>query len=614
MAAGMKNLSKTFVWILMGLLMLGLAGFGAVNLSGTVRTVAQVGDEVITVDAYARELQREIRAVEAQTGQPLQMSQARDLGLDQRALSRLVALAALDNEVAQLGISVGDENLQKEILRIQAFQGADGSFDREAYRFQLEQIGMTETEFEEDLRKETARTIVQGAIMNGIEMPAVLTDTLADYVLARRSFTVATLSADALDAPVPEPTDADIQAYYDANTDRFTLPRTKKITYAVLSPAMLQDTVEVDEDALRRLYEQRKDQYQQPERRLVERLVYPSEAEATEAKAQLEVGGVDFEQLVRARELELSDVDLGDVTRDDLGEEAADAVFAAEVGDVVGPLPSAFGPALFRVNGTLAAHNVTFDEAEPELREELAAERARRVIESQAEEYNDMLAGGATLEELAAETEMELGQIDWTSQSDEGLAAYDAFRSAAQAVGEGDFPEIGFLEDGSVFALRLDEELPPRPEPLAQARDRVIEAWKQEEIGKALLEKANTVVTSLAVDGDFTATGLPFRVENALTRTAFLDDVPADFMTQVFEMEPGELRVIPGQGAVFIVRLDEVLPPAETDEQRQMKDAVAAQLNQALAQNIFDAYVRDAQTRARPTLDQRALNAVQANF
>lgn len=613
MAAGMKNLSKTFVWILMGLLMLGLAGFGAVNLSGTVRTVAQVGDEVITVDAYARELQREIRAVEAQTGQPLQMSQARDLGLDQRALSRLVALAALDNEVAQLGISVGDENLQKEILRIQAFQGADGSFDREAYRFQLEQIGMTETEFEEDLRKETARTIVQGAIMNGIEMPAVLTDTLADYVLARRSFTVATLSADALDAPVPEPTDADIQAFYEANTDRFTLPRTKKITYAVLSPAMLQDTVEVEEVALRRLYEQRKDQYQQPERRLVERLVYPSEAEATEAKAQLEVGGVDFEQLVRARELELSDVDLGDVTRDDLGE-AADAVFAAEVGDVVGPLPSAFGPALFRVNGTLAAHNVTFDEAEPELREELAAERARRVIESQAEEYNDMLAGGATLEELAAETEMELGQIDWTTQSDEGLAAYDAFRSAAQAVGEGDFPEIGFLEDGSVFALRLDEELPPRPEPLAQARDRVIEAWKQEEIGKALLEKANTVVTGLAVDGDFTATALPFRVENALTRTAFLDDVPADFMTQVFEMEPGELRVIPGQGAVFIVRLDEVLPPAETDEQRQMKDAVAAQLNQALAQNIFDAYVRDAQTRARPTLDQRALNAVQANF
>ncbi|WP_170359091.1 peptidyl-prolyl cis-trans isomerase [Ruegeria arenilitoris] len=613
MAAGINKLSKTFVWILMGMLMLGLAGFGAVNLSGTVRTVAQVGDEDVSVDAYVRELQREIRAVEAQTGQPMQMSQARELGLDQRALGRLVSLAALNNEVAQLGVSIGDANLQKEIVGIQAFQGPDGSFDREAYRFQLEQIGMTETEFEEDLRKETARTIVQGAVMDGVEMPAIMTKALADYVLARRSFTVATLSPDALTTPIPEPTDAEIQAYYDANNDRFTLPRTKKITYAVLSPEMLQDTVEIDEDALKRLYEQRKDQYQQPERRLVERLVYPSEEEATAAMAQLEVGGADFEQLVRERELELSSVDLGDVTREDLGE-AADAVFAAEIDQVVGPLPSVFGPALFRVNGSLAEQNVSFKDAEPELRAELAGERARRLIESQAEDINDMLAGGATLEELANETEMELGKIDWTRQSDDGIAAYDGFRQAAQAVREDDFPEIGFLEDGSIFALRMDEVLPPRPEPLESARDRVAAAWVQEQTAKALEEQANGIVTQLAVDGDFTATGLPFRVENALTRTAFLDNVPADFMTQIFEMEPNELRVIAGPDAAFIVRLDEVLPPAETDEQRLMQEAAAAQLNQALAQNIFDIYVRDAQTRARPTLDQRALNAVQANF
>ncbi|WP_170528664.1 peptidyl-prolyl cis-trans isomerase [Ruegeria arenilitoris] len=613
MAAGINKLSKTFVWILMGMLMLGLAGFGAVNLSGTVRTVAQVGDEDVSVDAYVRELQREIRAVEAQTGQPMQMSQARELGLDQRALGRLVSLAALNNEVAQLGVSIGDANLQKEIVGIQAFQGPDGSFDREAYRFQLEQIGMTETEFEEDLRKETARTIVQGAVMDGVEMPAIMTKALADYVLARRSFTVATLSPDALTTPIPEPTDAEVQTYYDANTDRFTLPRTKKITYAVLSPEMLQDTVEIDEDALKRLYEQRKDQYQQPERRLVERLVYPTEEEATAAMAQLEVGGADFEQLVRERELELSSVDLGDVTRDDLGE-AADAVFAAEIDQVVGPLPSVFGPALFRVNGSLAEQNVSFEDAEPELRAELAGERARRLIESQAEDINDMLAGGATLEELANETEMELGKIDWTRQSDDGIAAYDGFRQAAQAVREDDFPEIGFLEDGSIFALRLDEVLPPRPEPLESARDRVAAAWVQEQTAKALEEQANGIVTQLAVDGDFTATGLPFRVENALTRTAFLDNVPADFMTQIFEMEPNELRVIAGPDAAFIVRLDEVLPPAETDEQRLMQEAAAAQLNQALAQNIFDIYVRDTQTRARPTLDQRALNAVQANF
>ena len=472
---------------------------------------------------------------------------------------------------------------------------------------------MTDSEFETDLRKESARTIVQGAIMGGVEMPATLTDTMTDYIGARRSFTVATVGTEALENPIAEPTDAQIQTYYDENGDLFTLPRTKQLTYAILSPAMLIDTVEVDQDALQKLYEDRSDEYNQPERRLVERLNFPDEQAASEAKAQLEVGGTTFEQLVRERDLELNDIDLGDVTREDLGE-AADAVFAADLDTVVGPLPSVFGPALFRINGSLAANNVPFEEAEPALREELAAERARRLIEAQSEDINDMLAGGATLEELADETEMELGQIDWTRESSDEIAAYDGFRIAAEAVQEGDFPEIAFLEDGSIFALRLNEVLPRRPEPLDSARDRVTAAWLQAETNKALEDRANAVLTQLATDGDFTTTGLPFRVENALTRTAFLDDVPADFMNEVFQMEPGELRVIGGNGAALLVRLDEVLPPADTDELRQLREALSAQMNQALSQNIFNAYVRDVQTRARPVVDQQALNAVQSSF
>ena len=64
----MKNLSKTFVWILMGLLFVGLAGFGAINVSGTTRTLATVGDATVSVDDYARALQQEQRAIQAQSG------------------------------------------------------------------------------------------------------------------------------------------------------------------------------------------------------------------------------------------------------------------------------------------------------------------------------------------------------------------------------------------------------------------------------------------------------------------------------------------------------------------------------------------------------------------
>ncbi|SFT83920.1 peptidylprolyl isomerase [Sedimentitalea nanhaiensis] len=613
MAAGVKSFSKTFVWIILALLIVGLAGFGATNLSGTVRTLGHVGDQTISVDAYGRELQREIRGFEAQTGQTLPMSQVQALGLDQAVLSRLVALAALDNEVAQMGLSVGDANLQKEILEIDAFKGIDGSFDRESYRFALNQAGIDETEFENDLRAESARTLVQGAIVSGTRMPEILTTTLTDYVAARRNFAWVALTDQDLQTPIPAPTGDELRAYYDAHPDQFTLPETKQLTYVLLTPEMILDQVEVDETALRELYDSRSAEYLLPERRLVERLAFADVAAASNAMAQIEVGGATFETLVEQRGLALPDVDLGDVTRDDLGE-AADGVFAAQVGDVVGPLSSSLGPALFRVNGTLQARTTTFEDAREELSAELAGDRARRLIETRASNFDDLLAGGATLEELADETDLALGQIDWTDESDQDAAAYAAFREAAAAVTDEDFPAVAFTEDGGIFALRLDRVLPVRPEPFEAARDRVAEAWTRTQTETALKARADAVVADLAANDDLTETGLSFRVENGLTRTAFLDGTPADFMNQVFEMDLNEIRVVTGDGAVLIVRLDGILPPDDTPELAQMRTAIAAQLDQTLSQALFQAYARDVQIRSKPQIDQQAVNAVQASF
>ena len=90
--------SKTAVWILMGLLILGLGGFGATNLTGTVRTVGTVGDKDISVDDYARALQEELRALEAQTGQSLPFVQAQAFGIDRMVLSRLSTTRSMDAE------------------------------------------------------------------------------------------------------------------------------------------------------------------------------------------------------------------------------------------------------------------------------------------------------------------------------------------------------------------------------------------------------------------------------------------------------------------------------------------------------------------------------------
>lgn len=612
MAVGMKHLSKTFVWILMGLIMFGLVGFGAVSFSGSNTAVATVGDQEISVEDYYREMQREQRALQAQTGQLIPMSQLAAMGMDRQVLGRLVSIAAIDNEVEQLGISIGDENLLKEIVEIPSFQGINGEFDRESYDYALSNAGLSERDFEDDLRREAARTLVQGAMMVGAEMPTTMRDTITSFIGARRSFSWVQLGNDETAMIALAPTDAELQAYYDANPEQFVLPETKEIAYVLMSPTMLIDQVEIEQQALMDMFNERADQYQAPERRLVERLVFSDDEAASSAKAQLETGGTTFEALVADRGLALADVDMGDMTIGALGAAGQD-IFSAQVGEVVGPLLSDLGPALYRINGRLEARITLLADVESELRDELATGRARRLIEQQAEEIDDLLAGGATLEEIADETDMELGQISWTAESSDSIAAYNGFREVASAISAEDFPAVEFLEDGSLFAIRLDSVLPARPEPLQDAMTKALQGWNAEQRQNAITTEAKAILARAETNGDFDK-NLTVNVETGLTRTAYIDNTPADMMNQVFEMQPGELRLVSDDSSTVVLSLKEILPADENSDLTALAEALQTQLNQALSQALFQAFAQDAQTRARPTIDQQAINAVQANF
>jgi peptidyl-prolyl cis-trans isomerase D len=534
------------------------------------------------------------------------------MGLDRAVLQRFVTNRALDHEASELGLSVGDEVLRDRILEISAFQGVDGSFDRDAYRFALEQTGLTEAEFETQVREELSRTLVQGAVASGVSMPQVYADTLIKYVAERRTFLWTRLGEEDLETPLADPDEATLQAHYDANIAKFTLPETKRITYAWLSPDDLIDQVEIDDAILREAYAAREAEYNQPERRLLERLAFLDETGASEAKASLEVGN-DFDALVAARGLRLEDIDMGDVAEADLGE-AGPAVFAAEVGDVLGPLPSALGPALFRVNGILPAIDTSFEEALPDLRPQVAADRALRLVEAQAQSFDDMLAGGATLEELDLETDMVLGKIEWNEQSVEGIAAYQAFREAAAALSKNDFPAIEQLDDGGIFAMRLDEVLPPRPAPFAEVHDAVLADWRTQEVAAQLDVQVQALLPQLNEGASFSSLGYDSVREENRIRSDFIGGTPDGFMAAVFDMAPGEVRVLEAEGSVMLVRLDIVEAPEDGGQTAAFKQQLANQASQALAQDLFEIFNADVMQRANPQINQQALQAVHVNF
>ena len=598
------------VWVLVAMLIAGLSGFGVENFGGATAKIGRVGEIEIEANDYAREMQGQINTLTRQFGAPVSMADARSFGIDRQVLAGLVNRAALDNEAARLGLSVGDGTVAAELGKISAFQGISGTFDREAYALTLQQNGTNEAAFEASLRRDVARALLAGAVAGGVVSPAPLTDTLVAFAGEKRGFSLLVLDDTALDAPLAAPTPAEVQAHYDANIATYTRPEAKRIEYAALLPETIAATMEVPEDEVQKAYDARLSEFMIPEKRLVEWLVYPDEAAALAAKARLDQG-TSFDDLVAERGLSLEDVDLGDVTREEL-EGAADAVFALTEPGTVGPLPSALGPALYRMNAILAAQETTLDAARPELLQILQTEAAARAIADKVEAIDDALAGGASLQDLSTEFGMTFASTDYAAGADDNdtITGYTAFRSAADALAEGDFPEAILLEDGGLVAMQLVEVLPPSPVPLDKITDKVTEATRAKALARALAAKAAAAKTAVEAGATLESQGTLTPVAPT-DRQATLDVGPAVVLETAFQMQPGEIRVIEDGSFVALLRLDSITAAEVTSEEGQeLQDAIRQNLDRSIAEDMAALFTATVGQQAGITLDQAVIDAV----
>jgi peptidyl-prolyl cis-trans isomerase D len=606
--------ASVMAWVLMAMIVGGLGGFGVTNFGGGITTIGSVGDREISIDSYSRALQQQINAFSQQVGQPIGFSQAQALGIDRKVLQDLVNSTALDNENDRIGLSVGDATVASKISGISAFQGVAGGFDRDAYRQTLQRNNMTEAGFEADLRADMARQILQSTVSAGFTTPAVLTTTLANWVGEQRSFSLLRLDEADLTTPLPTATDADLNAYYTAHIDSYTRPEAKRITYAALLPETIAKDMPVDEAELKKTYQDKINDYVVPEKRLVERLAFATDADAAAAKARLDAGET-FEALVAERQLTLEDVDMGDVSKSDLGA-AGDAVFALTEPGVVGPLPSDIGPALFRMNAILAAQETPFESVRDDLALEVQLAAARAAITAKVEAVDDLLAGGATLEEVAKEQGMTLATTEYAAGADDNdaIAAYAAFQTAADKLGEGDFPEAIVLDDGGLIAMQMDATVPPTPVPFDKVKDKVAAAAHADALAKALSAQAETIKTAVAGGAELASFGIVETTSN-IDRQGSVPNVPDDFLTRLFAMKPGETAVVDEVGFAGVVTLNTITAtPTEDEDATATREAIDVNAAKAISADAMSLFTAALVAEAGIHLDQTAINSVNARM
>ncbi|NOX73355.1 MAG: peptidylprolyl isomerase [Alphaproteobacteria bacterium] len=610
-----KKKNNMVIYALLGLLVISLTGFGVRSVgSGGSQAIASVGDQEVTVDEYVTVLRAQLRGISQQFGTNITLEQALSFGIDAQVMSTVLNTAALDGENARIGLSVGDERVKANLLATPAFQAMSGSFDKIAYESALAQANLTPSGYDASIRKDTARNLLQTAVVSGINADDAYGLALFNYLGETRNFSWAVVDANLLDAPVPEPNAAQIDEQYKAAPEAYTAPEIRNITYVLLTPDMLYDTIKVDDETLLGLYKDQDTRFNKPDRRIVDRLVFATEAEAQDALDQITSGSKIFGDIVATRGLTLADVDMGQVEEADLSDAAGKAVFLLSEPGVVGPVDSELGPALFRVNAVLAAQFTSFEDAKAVLKREYVADQARRVVQDDVTNIDDLLAGGVSLEDIAAETAMNVASLKYVA-GDTGepgdIIAYDTFRTTAEAAQTGDFPEVLMLSDGGIFALRLDSITPPALIPLDEVTDKVITDWKAAQTRRQVLALADSYKARLGAGETFTDLGLVAKAEVDLRRDQQAENAPADLVTTVFEADPDAVQVIEDSAQVVLSQLTKITPfDPKAEASKTILANVAAQFSTQLGNDVIEAFTTALRDEAGITVNQPLIDAV----
>ncbi len=300
-----------------------------------------------------------------------------------RVVDMAVRAELIRQRVRKLGFAASDEQVLEQLRQIPAFQ-AGGQFSADAYHAALRSAGMSADQFEAEQREYAlARQLDRGLFNSAFVLPGEFDRQLALRQETRELAWVVVPGSAFLDSVSVD--DAAVQAYYDANRERYMTEEEATVDYVEIDIAALAADVTIDEQALREFYEENKDRYTRPGRRharhiLIEAGSDPAAAEArAQAAYQRAQAGEDFAALAR----ELSDDagsrasggDLGFAERGDFVAAFADAVWSMAPGEIRGPVRTEFGWHVIKLEAIDPETTRPFEDVRAELEPELRRNR-----------------------------------------------------------------------------------------------------------------------------------------------------------------------------------------------------------------------------------------------
>jgi len=472
--------------------------------------------EEISADEFRTRFEQERQQQRAQEGDAFDSRAFEDPANKRLVVERMIDGLVLEMMADRAGIAVSNQQVQRAIAEIPAFQ-SDGRFDPQQYQLALaSQVPQrTPVQFEQLVREDLQR----GLIPQAIARSGFATESEVEHVLRlmgeKRDVAFAVMQA-------PEPDTAavgaaEIQQWYDSHAAAFRSPETVTLEYVEIDASKL-PAPEVDEAELRTRYEDGKLRFGEPEQRLASHILVQApkgadaaaqaaaRAEAEKLAAEANAPGADFAAIARANSDDngtaASGGDLGWVTTDMVAEPFANALFAMQPGDVSAPVKTDFGWHVIQLRDTKAGRTTPFEEVRDQLLQEAQVAARERAYNDLASKLVDQVYKNPnSLTQAAQAAGLQVERIGPVQQgTGTGILANDAVRRAAFSealVEDGTVSDPIEMGPGHSVLIRVVGHEPERQRPLSEVASQVIAAVRHDRAARAAASQADEIVAAV---------------------------------------------------------------------------------------------------------------------
>jgi peptidyl-prolyl cis-trans isomerase D len=323
----------------------------------------------------------------------------------------LVQQRVLADETQRLHLTASDAAVRRTLLAdpvISSLRKPDGTIDVDRYKQLLAMQGMTPEQYDERVRYGIATDQLPGSIQSTAFTSKALAESITNIAEQRRDVQGLAFRTADYTAKV-QPSDAQLQSYYDAHRADFATPETATIQYLVLSPSTLSAAIKPSDADLKKFYDDNIARFKtQAEVRASHILITaPKDASpADKAKAKQQAEAIlaqvkahpdQFAQLAQKDSQDPGSAskggDLGYFGRGMIagGQAFDDAAFALKKGDISDVVQTDFGYHIIQATDVKPAATQPFDEVKDQITHEYIAQQAAKNLADDADGFTSLV-------------------------------------------------------------------------------------------------------------------------------------------------------------------------------------------------------------------------------